>query len=202
MFFQKIREFFIKLVADYLVYSKYIVHFFSPIFLYYGLSNFLRQTIMGNDYDRLEKMCSVESKKLEALIKKYDFLIDNFNKQQSLLHSIVVELDRQKEALPPLPSIDWLRLAERIHDNPHFYVPVALFGGCVYILWVFWPSILKHMKNEELKRELLKEEDLKKTQISSNPEDGGPIATSFEMDIVSNDKQVDLFDNLSFFDFF
>jgi hypothetical protein len=58
------------------------------------------------------------------------------------------------------------------------------------------------MKNEELKRELLKEEDLKKTQISSNPEDGGPIATSFEMDIVSNDKQVDLFDNLSFFDFF
>jgi len=160
---------------------------------------------MGSDHERLEKMCSVESKKLEALIKNYDFLIDSFNKQQSMLNSIVVELDRQKEALPPLPSIDWLRLAERIHDNPHFYVPVALFGGCVYILWVFWPLILKHIKNEELKKELLKEEDLKKvqkSQISSNSEEGGPIATSSEMDLVSNEKQVDLFDNLSFFDFF
>jgi hypothetical protein len=106
MYFKKIREFFVKLVADYLVYSKYIVHFFSPIFLYYGLSNFLRQTIMGSDHERLEKMCSVESKKLEALIKNYDFLIDNFNKQQSTLNSIVVELERQKDALPPLPSID------------------------------------------------------------------------------------------------
>lgn len=84
-------------------------------------------------------------------------------------------------------------------------MPVALLGGCVYILWVFWPSILKHIKNEELKKALLKEEELKKAQknqISSNPEDGGPIATSSETDIVSNEKQVDLFDNLSFFDFF
>lgn len=84
-------------------------------------------------------------------------------------------------------------------------MPVALFGGGVYILWVFWPSILKHIKNEELKKELLKEENLKKTQksqLSSNPEESGPIATSSEMDIVSNEKQVDLFDNLSFFDFF
>lgn len=205
MTFQQVSSFLIKLVSDYLVYSKYIVHFFSPIFLYYGISNFLRQIIMGSDYDRLEKTYSVESKKVEALIKKCDFLIDNFNKQQSMLNSIVVELDRQKEALPPLPSIDWLRLVERIHDNPHFYVPVALFGGCVYILWVFWPSILKHIKNEELKKELLKEEQLKKVQknqISSNPEESGPIATSSEMDIVSNEKQVDLFDNLSFFDFF
>jgi len=61
---------------------------------------------MGSDYERLAKFCSVESKKLEVLIKKYDFLIDNFNKQQSTLNSIVVEIDRQKEALPPLPSID------------------------------------------------------------------------------------------------
>lgn len=98
-----------------------------------------------------------------------------------------------------------MRLVERIHDNPDFYVPVALFGGCVYILWVFWPSILKHMKNEELKKELLKEEELKKVQknqISSNSEDNGPIATSCEMDVVSNEKHVDLFDNSSFFDFF
>jgi hypothetical protein len=106
MDFKKFREFFIKLVADYLVYSKYIVHFFSPIFLYYGISNFLRQTIMGSDYERLEKTCAVESKKVEALIKKCDFLLDNLNKQQSMLNSIVVEIDRQKDALPPLPSID------------------------------------------------------------------------------------------------
>jgi hypothetical protein len=117
-----------------------------------------------------------------------------------MLNSIVVELDRQKEALPPLPPIDWLRWAERIHDNPHFYVPVAIFGGCAYILWAFWPSIVKHFKNEELKKEYLKKEQ--KKQISSNPEEGGPIATSSEIDIVSNEKQVDLFDNLSFFDFF
>ena len=94
MFFKKVTDFIIKLVSDYLVYSKYIVHFFSPIFLYYGLSNFLRQTIMGSDHERLEKMCFVESKKLEALINKYDLLIDNFNKQQRMLYSIVGELDR------------------------------------------------------------------------------------------------------------
>ena len=86
-----------KLLSDYLVYSKYLLQFLSPLYLYYGLSSFLRQTIMGNDYDRLEKLCVGESKKVEALIKGYELLMNSYQKQQNTLNTLVTELDRLKD---------------------------------------------------------------------------------------------------------
>lgn len=97
-----------RLLSNYLVYSKYILHYLSPLFLYYGLSNFLRQTIMGNDYDRLEKLCAVESKKVESLIEGYAFLMNSYQKQQNTINILVTELDRLKDTWnpPSLPVID------------------------------------------------------------------------------------------------
>lgn len=86
-----------KLLSDYLLYSKYLLQFLSPLYLCYGLSSFLRQTIMGNDYDRLEKLCVGESKKVESLIKGYEFLINSYQKQQNTLNVLVTELDRLKD---------------------------------------------------------------------------------------------------------
>lgn len=126
-----------------------------------------------------------------------------------MLSFIKEELSKQRDVwiLPPLPNIniDWLRFLEQIHDNPGYYIPAAAAVVCFYAFWAYLPSILKNINAQQKQKELLKLEQLKKEQkgeIPSNPDDNGSIATSFDAGLRANEDQSDLFDNLSFFDFF
>jgi len=95
------------LLSDYLFYSKHLLHYLSPVFLIYGLSNFLTQIILGHTYDRQEKMILVNRANIELLANRCQSLTEMSNRHEQTLKFIGEELSKQRDVwiLPPLPNI-------------------------------------------------------------------------------------------------
>jgi hypothetical protein len=85
------------LLSDYLFYSKYLVHFLSPVFLIYGLSNFLTQTILGHTYYRQEQMILANRANIELLANHYQYLFESSNRHEQMLSFIKEELSKQRD---------------------------------------------------------------------------------------------------------
>jgi uncharacterized protein (DUF2164 family) len=69
----------------------------SPIFLFYGLSNFLTQIILGHTYDRQEKMILVNRANIEMLTNHCQSLIESSNRHEQMLNFIAAELGKQRD---------------------------------------------------------------------------------------------------------